>query len=120
MGWKHLQNVGDLDGIVAASHSRPQLVLKHSTRCSISAAAKHRFDSDLYALGLAMDLHYLDLLVHRDVSNAVAEKTGIRHESPQALLIIGGEVAYHDSHYGIDPEAVRQLAMAHNTAQAEG
>jgi bacillithiol system protein YtxJ len=42
----------------------------------------------------------------RSVSNAIAERTGIRHESPQAILLKGGEVVYHASHYDVTAEDI--------------
>ena len=44
---------------------------------------------------------------HRAVSNAVAERLGVRHASPQAFVLKGGEILYHATHYGIDPRAIQ-------------
>ena len=52
-------------------------------------------------LEIPVDYYLLDLLRHRDVSNAIAEKFGIRHESPQVLVIRDGEVVAHASHFDI-------------------
>jgi bacillithiol system protein YtxJ len=42
----------------------------------------------------------------RDISNAVAEKTGIRHESPQAIVLKNGAPVYHASHFDVSAEAI--------------
>ena len=54
------------------------------------------------------DLYYLDLLAYRPVSNLIAEKFGVVHESPQMIVIKDGKVLFHESHGGIDPSLVRQ------------
>jgi thioredoxin 1 len=43
----------------------------------------------------------------RDVSDAVVERTGIRHESPQAIILKNGEAIYYASHYSISPQAIQ-------------
>jgi bacillithiol system protein YtxJ len=45
--------------------------------------------------------YFLDLISYRSISNAVADSFGIRHESPQLLIIYKGECVYHASHMGI-------------------
>jgi bacillithiol system protein YtxJ len=45
--------------------------------------------------------YYLDLLEHRNISNAIAQDTGVEHESPQAILIENGKVLKHASHMSI-------------------
>lgn len=87
--------------MLAASQQRPQLVLKHSTRCSISSVALARLNAGLPALASKMDLHYLDLLAFRAVSNAAAAQLAVQHESPQALLLVRGECIAEWSHLEI-------------------
>ena len=43
----------------------------------------------------------------RDVSNAIAARLGLRHESPQVILLSGNEVLFHASHGGVTPDAIR-------------
>ena len=60
-----------------------------------------RMFSDHYTLGGEADLYYLDLHAHRDVSNIVASKFQVFHQSPQLLIIKDGEVVFHASHGAI-------------------
>lgn len=76
------------------------IVFKHSTRCSISRTALSRFERD-WDSTLTVKPYYLDLLEHRDISNAIAQDTGVEHESPQAILIEKGRVLKHASHLSI-------------------
>ena len=97
-----LTDIAQLDAIDAASQEKPVLILKHSTRCSISSAALSRLErawtSDDSA---AHTVYFLDLLRYRDVSNAIADRYGIDHESPQALVIRNGKCVDVASHFGI-------------------
>jgi bacillithiol system protein YtxJ len=102
MNWNKLTSEEQIDQVIAASEEKPVLLFKHSTRCSISSMSLDRLlrnwkeeDSE------RITPYYLDLIAFRSVSNLVAERFGIPHESPQVLLIQKGKVTYHESHYGI-------------------
>ena len=76
------------------------IVFKHSTRCSISNTALSRFERD-WDTSSSVKPYYLDLLEHRNISNAIAQDTGLEHESPQAILIENGKVLKFASHLSI-------------------
>lgn len=101
-----LEHLSQLAEIAAASEKRPQLLFKHSTRCSISAAAKHRLESELPLLEQSLDVHYLDLILHRDISAEIARMFGVHHESPQVILLQNGKSVLDLSHYDIDAQSV--------------
>lgn len=102
--WNTLQTLSDLDVIVAKSKENPCVIYKHSTTCPVNHAAKSRLESGWDIIPPQVELYYLDLLTYRDVSNAVAEKFGIKHQSPQVLLIIDGQCVYDESHFEITPQ----------------
>jgi bacillithiol system protein YtxJ len=99
--WIPLTFVGQLDEIVALSSEKPVVLFKHSTRCSISRMALKRFESE-YALDDSVAVYILDLLEHRDISNEIASRFGVYHQSPQLLLIKNGKSVYDVSHSDID------------------
>ena len=103
--WLDLNNLGTLESIVADSHQKPVVIFKHSTRCSISKFALKNFERE-YQSGIEIDFYFLDLIAHRTVSNAIADKFEVMHQSPQILLIKNGVCVYHDSHQDIDFEKV--------------
>lgn len=87
------------------------VIFKHSTRCAISTMAFQRFKRGWSFGKEELPVYYLDILRHRDISNAVSEKFGVEHQSPQVLLIRDDECVYHTSHNGISPSAIEsQLA----------
>ena len=103
MNWHTLNSVNQLNQIDQDSQNTPVMLLKHSTRCSISSAALSRLernwqDSDNQKL----QPYYLDLLQHRDISNAIATHYGIEHQSPQVLVIKGGKCVYSATHFDIN------------------
>jgi len=97
-----LTDLAQLDAIDAASRQAPVLIFKHSTRCSISITALHRLEWDWTSADDAVrTVWYLDLLRFRPVSNAIAERYGVQHESPQVLVIRDGRCVYDASHTAI-------------------
>lgn len=106
MSWNSLNSLAGLEALIAQSHKRPQLIFKHSTRCSISAGAKQRLDFDLEKLEQEFDVHYLDLLSYREVSNKVADLLNVLHQSPQAIVVINGKASYHMSHEMVTPARI--------------
>lgn len=100
MMWKPLQSLEDLDAAVAASHDHPVVLFKHSTRCSVSAMAKRSFEAQWDPAQQA-EAYLLDLITYRPVSNAIAERFEVRHESPQMLVISDSRLQFHASHGSI-------------------
>ncbi len=110
MNWISLQDEKQLDEIVAASITIPQVIFKHSTRCGISSMAKNRLDKSEAPSGI--NFYLLDLIKHRNLSNKIASDFGVSHQSPQVLVINNGECVYNESHSGIffdEIEAVAKL-----------
>ncbi len=105
MNWTPLQTTEQVEEIIVRSQTTPQVIFKHSTRCSISSVAKSRLEKAEAPEGI--DFHYLDLISYRSVSNTIAERFGIYHESPQILLIKDGRCIYNESHTAIDMEELR-------------
>lgn len=99
MHWIPIQTSEQLDQIQEASFKKPQVIFKHSTTCSISKMAFSRFERA--EAPDSIDFHYLDLLNFRPISNLIAEKFQVHHESPQVILIKDGVCVYDESHYGI-------------------
>ena len=99
--WLPLPQPEQLTDLARASHEQPVLIFKHSTTCSISAAAKGKIERQWADSGLDLPIYYLDLLRFRPLSAQIAEQFSIRHESPQLLLIKDGECRYDASHMGI-------------------
>ncbi len=99
--WQNLTEISQLDVIAEKSATKPQVLFKHSTTCGISRMVMKHFVAS-YDLDANFDLHYLDLLNHKDVSAAIGQKFQVQHESPQLLIIKNGVAVAHASHNDIN------------------
>ena len=99
MQWIHLTDEEQLKQIISNSEAKPQVIFKHSTRCSISSVAYQRLQKAQQPEGI--DFYYLDLLAHRPLSNRIADVFRVHHESPQVLVIREGKCVYDESHLAI-------------------
>ena len=109
MNWIDLTNVSQLAEIKEQSKVKPQLIFKHSTRCSISSVAKSRLERSTPPENV--DFYFLDLIKNRDISNKIAEEFSVSHESPQVLLIKNGECVYDESHSGISMDEIEEQSI---------
>lgn len=109
MDWHNLINENQLDELVVKSQERPQLIYKHSTRCGTSSLIRNRLERA--TVPAAMDFYFLDLIAYRSLSDKIANSFGVRHESPQVLLIQNGECVYHQSHGAIYMEEIAEQSM---------
>ena len=101
INWIELTDLGQLNEIMDLSHQQPVIIFKHSTRCSISRMALKQFENE-YDLEGSVTPYYLDLLNHRDISQEIATRFDVYHQSPQMLLIKEGKSIYDASHSDID------------------
>jgi bacillithiol system protein YtxJ len=101
VGWRPLTDLGQLNEIIEASVEKPILIFKHSTRCAVSRMVLKQFENEFDA-EQKITPYFLDLLIHRDISNAIAERFGVVHQSPQLILIKDGKAVYNTSHSDID------------------
>jgi bacillithiol system protein YtxJ len=92
----------ELDRVLTASHAAPVIVFKHSESCGASWMA----ETSLTEGGLPAPIHRLVVQRSRAVANRLAEIVGVRHESPQVLILVGGRAAWHTSHAGVTRERV--------------
>jgi len=99
ISWKLLTDSDQLDTIITSSFTKYQAIFKHSTRCGISSGVLRQFERQEESD--AIDFYFIDILKYRPVSNTIASKFGILHESPQLIVIKNGEVWAHGSHYDI-------------------
>lgn len=107
VNWTELTDIAQLMEIEAISNAKPVVIFKHSTRCSISRMALKQFERE-YDLNETVDAYFLDLIANREVSNEIANKFSVYHESPQLILIKNGKAIYDVSHSDIDAVALKE------------
>ncbi|MCB0487063.1 MAG: bacillithiol system redox-active protein YtxJ [Cyclobacteriaceae bacterium] len=110
MEWNNLTDLGQLDQLVEESKLAPVLIFKHSRSCSISRTSLDRLERN-WKLGSNSRAYFLDLITYRSISNEIASRFGVPHESPQVIIIQQGKAVYDRSHFDINyTEIEKQLA----------
>lgn len=104
--WMYLEET-PLDEIEKISFEKPVAIFKHSTRCSVSRMAWNQFSNQFDIEFEKMELYFLDLLAHRSVSNEVAERFGVIHQSPQLIIVKDGKAVYDASHSDINADNLK-------------
>jgi len=106
-----VQQLDDLDRLIAESDERPVLLFKHSRSCGISAEALDELIDHLNVDAPTARYAMVTVQTHREVSNAVAARLGVRHQTPQAILVRDGRAVWSASHFHVNAAGIRQ-AMA--------
>lgn len=107
-----MKDVTTPDELATALGGSLTLLFKHSPRCHISVGSLEEVEAHLGSRREGL-LTILDVVRHRALSQELERRSGIRHESPQAILVRDGKIVWHASHFGITPEAIdRELAAA--------
>jgi bacillithiol system protein YtxJ len=93
--YEQISTIEQADDHIAAD--TPTFIMKHSAACPVSAWALQEFKKYVQAhpdqpAGLVTVQHA------RDVSNHIAHRLGIRHETPQILLVQDGKTLWSGSH----------------------
>lgn len=94
-------NAQALEEIFALSHSQPIVLFKHSTTCPISAAAYQQMSRYGGEVSLVVVQNA------RDISRQIETLTGVRHESPQAIILRNGQAVWSASHWSVTADAVK-------------
>ena len=97
-----LENIDQINTIAEASFLKPQLIFKHSTRCSVSRFVLNDFTSSYGFSEVDFTAYFLDLLRYREISNAIANRFDVVHQSPQLLIIKDGKAIAHASHENVN------------------
>jgi bacillithiol system protein YtxJ len=108
MNWIALTEIGQIEDIVKSSKQQPIVIFKHSSRCGTSDMVKMRLERSEQPENI--DFYFLDLIRYREISNTISEAFNVYHESPQVLLIKGGECIYDESHHAIYMDDIKQQA----------
>jgi bacillithiol system protein YtxJ len=102
-----LRQTEDLEKLLEKSDTKPVLIFKHSTQCPISAAAFDEFNTFARRAG-DVPCGLLLVIENRSLSQAVATELGIRHESPQAIVVSKRKPTWNASHFAITSDALNQ------------
>jgi len=110
--WKALETEKQFQDAIEKSHQKPVVFFKHSVTCGISARSKYMLEEGWDFQDSEIDFHYLDLLSYRPISNQIAEKFNVRHQSPQVIVVKGGKSIYDMSHHRISVSSLRTALVS--------
>lgn len=99
----YIETAEQLDELFERSYREPIAIFKHSSTCGISADMLYQISA------VNGEFNVVVIQKHRPLSNEIADRTGYRHQSPQAFVLKDGKSIYHATHYGIDPEKIAAL-----------
>jgi len=109
MPFHPLTSIDDFKEALAASHEQPIVLYKHSATCSLSARARREMEP------IAREepsIYEVVVQSARNVSNEISDTLGIRHESPQVLIVHNGQAVYDASHTAVVTDSVRKALKA--------
>lgn len=104
-----LDKMEQFDEMDEISATKSIVIFKHSTRCSISRMALKQFDAAFNYPEDKIVWYLLDLLNHRDLSNEIADRYKVTHQSPQILVIQNVKAVFNASHDSIAAEDLKQF-----------
>jgi bacillithiol system protein YtxJ len=102
MSFVNLDSIEKLDELIKKSSNEPVVLFKHSITCPISTDASNQMSI------VNGDVNIVIVQTSRDISNEIAERTNIQHQSPQAIILKDGKVVFHASHYSITTESIEK------------
>lgn len=106
MSLTHLSDIPGFEAALDESRERPVLIFKHSRSCGISCDALEELHAHMEAAGAGASYKVITVQTHRRVADEVALRLGIRHETPQVILLRDRQPVWSASHFRI---TARQL-----------
>ena len=100
MKWSLIESADQLDDVLNMPQGQRVLIYKHSYRCGICSGVKHQLE-EAWREDLGIIPFFVDVVKNRGLSQEIARRLNVGHESPQAILVEGGRAVYHASHFDI-------------------
>lgn len=100
--FKDIGSIDELNRLFEDSNEAPVVIFKHSNSCGTSAYI-HEILGEVPAT-----INRVTVQNSRDISNAIATRTGVLHQTPQVFIIRDGRVVHSSSHYNISPERIAE------------
>lgn len=101
-----IRDLAHLESLIASSFDRPLLIFKHSRSCGTSHVAQEELLAHLAESPRDATYTALTVQEQRDLSDAIARHFALRHETPQALVVRDGKVAWSGSHFRVTASAI--------------
>ena len=102
-----IDNRETLDKLITDSKNKPVVIFKHSNSCGISSRAYREMEK------LENPVNLLEVQSAREVSRDLADLTGVRHETPQVIVLKDGKAVWNASHFDVKADQVIQALESH-------
>ena len=106
---KPLVDIAALEAAIAESRERPVVLFKHSRSCGISCEALEELYSHLSDRPGGAGYHVITVQSHRRVSDETALRLGVRHETPQVIVLKDGQPVWNASHFRITAAELKRV-----------
>jgi bacillithiol system protein YtxJ len=106
-----LRQERDLEQLLQYSHKDPVVIFKHSTQCSRSAGAYEEYETFMADHPGTLCGTVL-VIEDREISDELEDRFGIRHESPQAIVVSNGNPTWHANHFKVTARALEEAVAA--------
>ena len=103
-----IDNRETLDKLITDFKNKPVVIFKHSNSCGISSAAYSEMEK------LENPVNLLEVQSAREFLRQLADLTGIRHETPQVIVLKDGKAVWNASHFDVKASAVSQALQSHS------
>ncbi len=113
-----LSDLHELEAAIAESRERPVLLFKHSRYCGVSCEALDELHAHIDRTASPTTYKVITVQTHRPVSEAASKRLGVRHETPQALLLKDGKVVWNASHFRITASELDRVTLRHASNDA--
>ena len=102
-----IDNQDTLESLLTDSTKKPVIVFKHSNACSISARAYREMEK-------VDGVNIVEVQSARDVSRELASRTGVRHETPQVIILRDGKAVWNASHFDVTAADVQRAVESNS------
>ncbi len=107
-----VSDLAELESAIAESNERPVLLFKHSRACGLSHEALDELRAHASRHCGRTAYRMITVQSHRRVSDEAARRLGVRHETPQAILLRDGRPVWKASHFGITADRLDHAVVA--------
>lgn len=95
-----IRDLSDAGALDAALKEELAVIYKHSRICPTSAWALNEI-REFVQRNSQVPVYQIDVISSRSIARQVAEDLGIRHESPQVIVVRNGSPIAHGSHHEV-------------------
>src|SRR2546423_1293057 len=103
--------IGDratLENLLNYSKQKPVIVFKHSIACGVSSRAYREMEK------VDEQVNILEVQTAREISRELENLTGVRHETPQVIVLRDGKAVWNASHFDVTANGVTRAVQSHS------